>query len=210
MKNSALQFVKDIESIDISEMTLEIENEIAEINDFQYQFSFGSTEDIFRNISEILNDADFYDIETISSYGNPVFYWCGVLTAEPWCDLQMEEEEILNLILQDFINVMYDNEGNVIIGFHNNSKSKLYRFFLKYRDGYGLNIPYSINTMLEKLSNWIKKELSDNTGEYSKIGTWEAEIHKECPQCDEYYNSFDDDEFTECPDCKVELEYCEY
>jgi len=210
MKSSALKFLKDIETINISQITLDIENELAEINDYNCQFSFGSDDDIFKNVTEILNDANFYDIDTITRIGNPCFYWCGVLTAEPWCDLQMEEEEILNLILQDFIDVMHDEKGNVIINFHNNSKSKLYRFFYKYRDGYGLNIPYSINDMLRKLEKWIIKELNDNTGEYSKIGTWESEIHKKCSECDEHYNSFDDNEFSECPECKVELEYCEY
>jgi hypothetical protein len=163
------QFIKDVEFIDINKMCSDIETVLPECNE-DWQFSFGNSKDIVKHIKAILEKADFREIDSISSYGQPVFYWCGCLTAEPWQDLEMEEEDILNAIVKHHLFIDDDAENGIRIVFRANLESPLQKFFTKNSNGYGLNVPYGINSMLHFLGKWIKTQLNENLDRY---GSWE-------------------------------------
>jgi len=163
-----LEFEKDINPINAYQIFLDIENEIAEINEYDWQFSFGDESNLVAVIQDVIKKIDFYNIDTITRFGNPVFYWCGMFTLEPFDQLEMEEEDIANLIVKYHLKI--DTSDGILIKFVNNSKSPLYRFFRKYNDGFGLNVPTSINTVLDRAEKWMKGYINDNM---ERFGEWE-------------------------------------
>lgn len=197
-KKSAIEFIQDIEPINFSNELLEIENKLAELNDYNFQFSFGSDEDIKRILSELLEESDFYNIDIVNDYG---FYWSGILFEYPFSELNQAEETVLNMIKNDFLFIDDSNEG-IKLSFKNNSKSKLYKFFYKYRDGAGENIPTAINNMMRKLKKWMLEKINKNPDSY---GTWYEEITKICSGCGETFSSFEESELKKCESCGEDL-----
>ena len=101
-------------------------------------------------------------------------YWCGCLTAEPWCDLDMDEPDILDIILHDHTDVRKNENGEIVVEFVKNSKSELGKFFWHNRDGYGGNVSYSIESMYLRLADAIVKavEYDLENGRGDKYGSW--------------------------------------
>ena len=164
MKKQSLDFMADIKPVDIYETILDIENDFDERNDYNWQISFGSEKDIVSMLEDVISEMDFYNVDYITRYGS--WYWCGVLCEEPWCELgYYDEEYILNLIVK--YHIIVNNNHGIFITFKNNTQSPLYRFFLKYRDGYGGNIPHDINSVLYNIKKFVKAYLEKNGDRYA-------------------------------------------
>lgn len=157
---------KEINAINISEIISESLDNILELNNYEWGIVLNSdwTELLAKTIANI----NFWNLETITDYGT---YWCGVLTAEPFDSLERfgEEEDILNLIKNHHFHLV--TTDNVLeLKFKNPTSSPLYRFFNKHKeDGYGGNVPYSVNVLLNKIENFIKMELSNNILKYGEL-----------------------------------------
>jgi hypothetical protein len=191
-----ISFIGDVNSYNISDMICNIEEELREINNHDWDFSFGGDDSITETIKRILSEADFNNIDLLHDFG---CYWCTCLTSEPfegtrWAD----EESFLNNVKDYHLAIRQDIEKGLILYFKNNSKSPLYKFFLKHRDGYGGNIAYSINAGLNKLWKYIKKDLRKNADNY---GTWYEGGYCENCSCMFY------EESGKCPECGGELTY---
>jgi hypothetical protein len=126
-------------------------------------------------VIKTLKNLDFCDYDYITNYG---FYWSGVLTYEPFNALTPkfgEEEEILNIIKDEHLKLV-DTKDGLVLRFYNPVKSPLYRFFNKHKqDGYGGNIPYSINALLSKIGKYLEKEFSYNLSSYGEWHEYEYE-----------------------------------
>jgi hypothetical protein len=120
-------------------------------------------------VQDTLKNLDFWNYDYVTNYG---FGWSGILTLEPFNTLTNkfgEEEDILNLIKDEHLKLV-QTENGLILRFHNPVKSPLYRFFNKHKqDGYGGNIPYSINALLSKIGKYLEKEFLYN---FSSYGEW--------------------------------------
>lgn len=120
-----------------------------------------------------LEDLNFYFYDFTSNYGS---YWCGILTLEPFdrlADTIGCEETILNMIREHHIKMEETKEKGVVVRFYNPTSSPLYRFFNQYKeDGFGLNIPYSINSLMNKIEGYLTEELRNNLTYY---GEWMQE-----------------------------------
>ena len=191
--NGAKCAIKDIidelDTFNLMDDVLAREEEMLELNNHDFMWSMGGQDEIIRVFTDLIeDDADFWNINHISDFG---FYWCGCLTLEPWCELELEEETILNQIVKYHVVVGDD----CVMRFANNPKSPLYRFLLKYRDGWGGNIPHSINAMLYRLHVWLLKQIEDA----DRYGSWTQLAY--CEKCECGY--FSDD--YKCPECKTEF-----
>lgn len=137
------------------------------------EWSFNLEQDWMQKLNEKLQDLNFYFYDYTSSYGS---FWSGILTLEPFdrlTDTIGREETILNVIREHHIKMEENQDGFVIVRFHNPSSSPLYRFFNQYKeDGFGENIPYSINALLNKIEEYLKEELTRNMTYY---GEWVRE-----------------------------------
>lgn len=189
-----LAFAGEIDEVDITRRLQKIEQELDNMNGGEWAFSFGDYSDIVSLVKTALERADFYIIEHISDWG---FYWCGCLTAEPWGDLHAGEEWILNLLVKHHMVVRRDDKG-VFLGFKNPTKSPLYRFFLKHRDGYGGNVAAGIGSMMYHLVEWMVKCWNSDLDRY---GTWFP-----CGYCTKCECGFYTDEGV-CPECGSHLTY---
>lgn len=193
-----LDFIKDIKEYNISSMICDIEEDIRDRNNYEYDFSFGSDGDICNTIYKILEKIDFNNLDLIHDFGG---YWCTCLTEEPFneiCESKYTEEEFFNLVKEHHLRIKSGKDLELVLYFKNNSKSPLYRFFLKHKDGYGGNIAYSITAGLNKLWKAIQKELRNNADDYGKFTQGGY-----CNTCE--CMMYDDSGI--CPDCKSELEY---
>lgn len=132
------------------------------------QYSMGSSSKIASTLQSIMDKIDFWDIDYIQRYGS--VYWCGILTAEPFGELDDSEENILNLIKEHHLMVKDHKKTGVFIEFIPNTKSPLYRFFYRHRDGYGLNIPASVNLLIRTIVLHMKRVITDSPDAY---GAWE-------------------------------------
>lgn len=98
-------------------------------------------------------------------------YWSGILTLEPFDDLYDRfdcEEAILNAIKDNNLKVSSSPEG-LKVEFHNPHTSPLYEFFNTYKDGFGGNIPSSIQGLLSNIEKFLKEDIIENTEVY---GIW--------------------------------------
>jgi len=192
-KEPTLQFIDEIDKVNLLEEVYKIQDEISEYNNFDYELSFGGEKNIIRLLKEEMEDIDFYTFDYTNDFG---FYWCGILTDDPFSTLEMEEEHVLNLITRHHLRI--NPEG--IIEFYNPTTSPLYRFFLQNRDGSGGNISYSVNAIIRKIKKVICKEFKDDR--FIELhGTWIESGY--CPDCECYYCVID----GRCPDCNEPLEY---
>ena len=169
-----------------------IEQEILKANNFDWMFQFDVPYTLTK-VQEILDKVNFW-YEGCLYFVSDV-YWCGCLTLEPWCDLELPEEDILNKLLKYHTQIAEVNDEHVI-RFMMNPKSPLHEFFLKYQDGYGGNIPYSSGAMRwkveEVIDRYLEKELENQgtcLGEgYSAMFCSECGVsffgYKKCPECD--------------------------
>lgn len=138
------------------------------IREYSPEWYLKLEENWVEKFEEKYKKIDFYHQNIINDYG---VYWCGVLTAEPFDCLmeQYTEEDILNLIKNHHL-IMSQTDNGLVIQFKNPTSSPLYRFFNKHKeDGFGENIPYSVNGLINKLENILQKELSENLEYY---GEW--------------------------------------
>lgn len=140
-----------VETINISEI----------INKVYPSYDWKIKEDLEDEIKKVLDELDFneYDYMFVSNS-----YWCGILTAVPFNEIteNRSEEDVLNLI-KEFHTKIEIVDGEYIIRFVNPSKSPLYRFFNKYKkDGYGWNVPYSINGCFQKIQEYLEKEIANS------------------------------------------------
>lgn len=141
-------------------------------SDWQFQLD----KNWIEKLEDKLKELDFYSHNYISDYG---VYWCGVLTLEPFDRLENtigREEDILNEIKNHHLKMEYNNEEGVILRFYNPTSSPLYRFFNQHKeDGFGQNVPYSVNALLYKIEKFLKYELETNITYY---GEWIQEDYQ--------------------------------
>jgi hypothetical protein len=164
----ALQYLDEIEKTDLKEIFEDEESHIVEINDGECGFSFGDDDEILRISTEIFNELNFYNVQYVQEYGKPTWYWCGILCEFPWEELNMEEETILNLIKKYHLCVI-KKDDKIYIEFNNPTKSPLYKFFYKYRDGYGENIPHNINSIIHFFNKYLKAKLIKDPERYGNF-----------------------------------------
>ena len=169
MTCKSLEFEEELtNSINMTELVQGKQDDIWERSltiDNDGYFNFYKANEIAKMI---LDKLDFWYIDTLMI--NTSVYWCGMLTAEPWDELGCSEETIANWINEYHLEIVLDKTNNCIIRFKNNSKSPLYRFFRKYRDGYGENISYSLDSIFMKIKQHMEYLLDYKTQDY---GTWE-------------------------------------
>ena len=162
-------YKEQIKDINISDVLGTL---IEEAYDPEWQFNMD--ENWMEKLQEKLEDLNFYFYDYTSNYGS---YWCGILTLEPFDRLENtigREETILNEIKKHHIKMEYNQDEGVVVRFHNPTSSPLYRFFNQYKeDGFGENIPYSINALMNKIEKYLKDELETNMTYY---GEW---VHEE-------------------------------
>lgn len=159
-------YKEQIKVINISEI---LDNMIYETyEDPEWQFNL--EDDWMEKLQGKLEDLNFYFYDYTNNYGS---YWSGVLTLEPFDRLENtigREESILNEIKKHHIKMEFNQDLGVIVRFHNPTSSPLYRFFNQYKeDGFGENIPYSINVLLNKIEKYLTDELRTNMTYY---GEW--------------------------------------
>lgn len=163
-----LQYLDEIEKTDLIEVFSKIEEDLFESDNGEWSFSFGGVDKILRIATEIFNELDFYNVQYVQEYGKPVWYWCGILCALPWGELNMEEETILNSIKKYHLCVI-KKDDKIYVEFNNPTKSPLYKFFYKYRDGYGSNIPCNINEIIQFFNKYLKAKLIKDPERYGKF-----------------------------------------
>lgn len=188
-----LQFTDELMTINAVELVREIEREVAEQNGYQWILTFGSDNDIIYKVNEIIENIDDYGWDYIM-YNTIKLIPCYPLY--PWIDISDNEDTITDILLEHHIRV----NKNGIVEFYNHTKSPLYRFFLKHRDGYGGNIPYSINAVMMMLEKLIEDVMLD---EYyiERNGKWIPLGY--CVDCEAGFY----EQSGVCPDCDSELEY---
>lgn len=189
-------FVENIKSDNLLNMVCDVEEHLREINNHDWECSFGSQDDIASTLQDIMDRIDFFSENIITDYG---FYWCGILSYDPWSVIQGKydgEEGILNLIKEHHLLVVNRESDGVFIEFVPNAQSPLYKFLLKHsNDGWEGNIESDINAVIRRIIKIMKKELGENTERY---GTWYQSMY--CPSCECW--TFSDDK---CPECGGEL-----
>jgi len=171
-----IEFYDEIKPINVSKMIEEIQENHAERNNYDWFWTIGDEKEVVKVVERIIEEADFYNIDYMFT---SKCYWCGILTADPWNELNMSEEETLNLIAHNHIKVTTDKDG-ISLTFYPNTKSPLYKLFRKYPDGYGENISSGINGVIRKLRDFINKRLSEHSDDY---GTWTENCDNE--ECEE-------------------------
>lgn len=144
----------------------------------QYGWSFEVSEiTLAEKIKEDLTKLDFEDI----SYGfKSKTYWCGILTAEPFGSLMNDytEEDVLNLIKDNNLKLAVTKEG-LVIEFHNPTSSPLYRFFNNHKeDGYGGNVPYSVDVLISRIEKYLKECIAKD---FERYGEW-TELEEYCEE----------------------------
>lgn len=143
----------------------------------QEDYAFHLYDNWVKRLQTTLEEFDFYDYHYLQG-GHA--YWCGILTAEPFDSLLNkygDEESILNEIKNHHLQFIERQNGEVLLQFINPTKSPLYRFFNRYKeDGYGDNIPYSINQLMNTIEKYLTEKLINELDEY---GEWQ-------PYVDEY------------------------
>lgn len=156
----------DIRNINITAIVhaLEEENRNSEDN-WVLDFHDG----LHKIVEERLRALDFHSHGYIQGSNT---YWSGILTMEPFDDLYDRydcEEAILNDIKDHNLKVWTTPDG-LLVSFYNPHTSPLYAFFNEYKaSGYGGNIPYSIEGLMNNLERYLKQDIIENTEVY---GTW--------------------------------------
>ena len=184
----------ELKRVDLYSQILDIENDLLELNNYDWSWSMGSEKDILRILNDLLDDFDFYSVDYLHDYG---VYWCGILPDWPFSELDMSEETILNIMLHDFIVVTQD-KGIYLSCKPTNSKSKLYRFFYKHREDSGGNFEYAINDILNVISKWMIKKIKDDADRY---GEWEQAVYPVCPKCEQSCHHWESSDVFECFTC---------
>lgn len=157
-------YEKEVREIDINNI---IVSSLKECSDPEYQFVLHEEFDVLVN--EKLKELDFNDYDYMFRTNS---YWCGILTAEPFDSLMINytEEEVLNIIKDYHLEIMSEDNNHWFLKFKNSTKSPLYRFFNKHKvDGYGLNIPYSINCLINKVEEYLQEDMNENLEEYGQF-----------------------------------------
>ena len=184
----------EIKRIDLYEQILDMEENLLELNNYEYAWSMGSEQDMLKILNDLLDDFNFYKVDYTHDYG---VYWSGILPEFPFSEVDLSEEHLLNLIPQDFIYIEYD-KGIYLSCKPTNSKSSLYRFFYKHREDSGGNFEYAINDMLRTISKWMIKKIKENPDRY---GEWEQAIHPLCIKCGETFQAWESETTLDCPNC---------
>lgn len=191
-----------MKQINVSNIMHEIERELLELNDGEWEWRFFSPEKIKPMLEEVIDQIDFYLIDYIFDYG---VYWCGILTLEPWCELDRCEETILNELLRKNTELVVSND-ELILRYKENPESFCHKIFEKYPDGFGGNIEASFNGVLNRVEKIIEKTLNDNVSERepaNKWGEWGQDSY--CAACDARHTVFWSDP-PHCPDCNQEYQ----
>ena len=188
-----LKFIDELITINAVDLVHKIERDVAEFNGHEWILTFGNNNDIIYKVNEIIDNIDNYDWAYIMHKHISMMPYYPLY---PWLDISDNEDTITDILLEHHIRV----NKNGIVEFYNHTKSPLYRFFLKYRDGYGGNISYSINTVMQTLEKLIEDVMLD---EYyiERNGKWIPLGY--CVDCEAGFY----EQSGVCPDCDSELEY---
>ena len=193
-----IPFVDEIKPIQLTQDLYEYQEELSDLNNYDYQFVWNTPKFLIKQLQEYFSELDFFLVDYVYDYG---VMWCGCLTAEPWGDLDMCEETILNILLHDhtIIRFVPDTEY-MVIDFKMNNQSPLHKFFVNNRDGDGQNISSSYHSMLRKAyyALWVKiKKDPERYGEFIPAGY--------CDNCG--FSTFEYNRWGECNECGFELQY---
>lgn len=157
-------YEKEVREIDVDEIiTSALEG------NYNPEYQFALNDDFGSDIMESLKELDFNDYDYMFT---TACYWCGILTAEPFDRLMFNytEEDILNIIKDYHLELIEKESNHLFIRFKNPTKSPLYRFFNQHKvDGYGLNVPYSVNGLINKVEEYLKKDMSENLEHYGQF-----------------------------------------
>lgn len=162
-----LEFTKELYRLDAVELVNETINEINEYNHNGYSFTLGSKDKIVELVRELVDATQWVEVVEADIY-------MGILslyTYFPWREIGSNEDYITKLIVDNHIRV--DRDGWV--EFYNPTKSPLYRFFLKHREGYGGNISSSINSILLAIKRVIERDIRSEWF-LDKNGAWKEEV----------------------------------
>ena len=120
-------------------------------------------------------------------------FWQGILSLEPWCELKMEEESILELILHHHL---FTNGEDVFFDF--NKESPIDKFLRKHWDG---DCIINIHSILRRVVRGAIEMLEKDDDQYPKY--LEVVSSGYCRKCE--CSSFADD--GKCFECRGVLEY---
>lgn len=133
------------------------------------EWGFTLDENLTLILRQKLDLLDFHSYNYINDYG---VHWSGILTLEPFDDLYSThdcEQSILNDIKHYHIRIIQEDGVN-LLKFDNPALSPLHGFFKTYeKGGFGGNIPYSLNMLMSKIEEYLKKDFVNNMSDY---GTW--------------------------------------
>ncbi|MGF0347635.1 hypothetical protein ACQR3P_28760 [Rhodococcus sp. IEGM1300] len=133
------------------------------------QWRFVLSDDYRKTLQLKLDMLDFHHRNYISDYGT---FWHGVLYEHPFHTLygvHKSEADILNIIKNHHLRLWKTPEG-LLLSFFNPQDSPLHGFFKEHElDGYGLNVPASIQSLLYKVRDHLIEDIKVNTSDY---GSW--------------------------------------
>lgn len=184
--------------IDISKHIYEVEKDIFELNNAEWEWRFYKPEKLLPLLKQYIDQIDFHYTDYLII--NTHTYWCGCLTLEPWCELEEGEESILNELLHKNTELVIEKD-RLVLRYKENPESLCHVIFKKYPDGFGGNIAASFNSMLHIVEEAIEKKLHDSIPENvptSKYGEWGQDSY--CATCDDWHMVYWSDP-PHCPDC---------
>lgn len=195
-------FQDELQELNLTLMVREIEGEIYEFNNFEWAWRYIPPQKMLPKIKELVNGVNFYEIGTGLIVTKA--YWCGLLTAVPWCELEEQEETLCNELLHKNSEVVLEDD-QIKIRFRMNESSLCHPIFVNYPDGYGGNIAYSYNNVLwkikEPIHDFLKKQIPENTL-YNRWGEWHQAVA--CQACHQITMIGPHDR-NECPNCHQPL-----
>lgn len=171
-----IAFLKELEDINLSDMLHGHVDELAEYNNYEWEFVLDKPEDVAKVFNEIIEECiDFWNTDYVTRYGS--VYWSGCLTAEPWCDLDECEEVLLNILLKKHTTIVVENE-QILMRFVMNEESEINKFLIKHGDGYGGNIAYSVNGMRRIVVKTLFTMIKERNNVLERIGSWHEAVHE--------------------------------
>lgn len=173
------EFEKEIKDIDLTEILNEKSDEIYELNAGEWYFEWHDNNILAKKFSEVLDETSFRwtNFTTHWIIGEECSYWCGCLTLEPFCELDEGEEVILDWMLHENTEIVFDGE-RLLMRFKPDESVTLHKFFSEYTDGYGENISSSYKCMRRHALKVLKKRIEkDLESDYrNKFGEWKQEV----------------------------------
>lgn len=136
------------------------------------------------------------NVVTGTSWGSDGYFWQGILSYDPWYELKMSEDSIIETILRH--HVFYDADANIFFDW--NPVSPL-NHWLKHQWGIENDVSVNVHTIVRRVLQGIMEVLNKDDDRYPKYHKWVQSGH--CPKCDAWMCS----PTGHCFECETELTY---